>query len=203
MRTAWPAGAGPRCPGAGARPPPAAPRSPPGPGRRPSPPRSAATEAASAPGSGPVVTRFATLDRLPTSLDTPPHAPSTGAQPPMWTASGACSAALGLPITRPSALRSAPIGLHHGPPQPGSPTARPAVSPPSPRHRLAPVGSGTPGTPPRPSPLSSRPPTARADPWARIRTPGFGFWVLILDFGIENWVLGGPRRVSRVSRNHP
>ena len=44
-----------------------------------------------------------------------PHAPSTGAQPPMWTRSGAARRLSELPITRPSALRSGPIGFHHGP----------------------------------------------------------------------------------------
>ena len=98
--------------------------------------RSAATEAASAPGSGPVVTRFGVLDPLPDQPRHAPHAPSTGRSGPQ-PAHVDRSAALGPPVTGPR--RSAQ----------GSPDPTPAT------------------------PLSSRRPSARADPQPRIRVPRF------------------------------
>ena len=122
---------------------------PPGPGRRPSAPGRPLPRRHShrlRHGRDPV--------RHPaTALDQPRHAAharSSGAPPPT-SPSQRRSAALGLPITRPSALRSGPIGLHHGPGDhlADRPAARRAAHGRSPR-RLAtaqgpPAGAG--GTP--------------------------------------------------------
>ena len=176
----------PRSPGAGARPSPAGPRSPPGPRPAPLATRSTATEAASAP--APARSPVRRPRPLPTSLDTPlmpgrrvrsrPCGPLGAAR----RLSGCHQRPIGAPI-RPD--RPPP-----GPAQPMSPTARPAVSPPSPRHRPAPTGSGTPGTHPRPPrkfPAGAC--AARTLCRAYARVSDFGD----LDFGIENWAIRDPR----------
>ena len=103
----------------------------------------------------------------------------------MWTARAPLGGSRAA-INGPSALRSARIGPPPGPAQPMSPTARPAVSPPSLRLRPAPTGSGTPGTHPRhPRSVPAPPAAARTHERAydrRVSDFGSG-----LDFGIENW----------------
>ena len=93
-----------------------------------------------------------------------------------------------------------------GPPQPMSPTARPAISPPSPRHRPAPTGSGTPGTHPAHPRSVPAPPAA-----ARTHSRAYASRILDLGFGVGTWnrkmgwgLLGhgtrGRRRAIRESR---
>ena len=121
--------------------------------------------------------------QTPAAASTRPHARSTGG-------AAAHMAAHHPPIgaqVRPD--RPSPC-----PAQPTSPTARPAVSPPSPRHRPAPVGSGTPGThPAHPRSVPAVPLRARTLSRAcdrRVSDLGSGS-----DFGIEIG-LGGLRTLS-------
>ena len=95
-------------------------------------------------GSGTVLTRFGIRNR------------------PMWAAHAQLGGSRAT-INGPSALQSAPVGTPPGPSPPLSPTARPAVSPPAPRHRPAPSGSG----PPEPGP----PPPAQFPAGAQARGP--------------------------------
>ena len=137
-------------------------------------------------GSGPVLTRFGVLDPLPASLDTPlmpgrrarnrPHARLA----PLGGSRAAHHPPIGAPI-RPDRPPPRPA-------RPGSPSrsAR-AVSTPSPRHRPAPTGSGTPGTHPgHPRSVPARPLRARTlcRSYAR-RVSDFGFWI-----GFWNWEIG-------------
>ena len=164
----------PRSPGACARPPPAGPRSPPGPRRRRSPPGRRH--------------RGGSRTGFRPGRDPPRHAPHVrrrGAQPPTWTARRR-SAALEPPITRPSALRSGPIGLHQvrrSPcRRPLGPRGQPAIaSSPACADRLR-----DPGTHPgHPRSVPAPPAVARTHERAydrRVSDFSSG-----LDFGIENW----------------
>ena len=135
-------------------------------------------------GSGPVVTRFATLASIR------PHARSTG-----------CAAAH---VVRPAPLggfRAAierPIGA---PIRPRSASTRSAAAhvadplgPRSARHRLVTgprrPAQGPPRHPPRPPPLSSRAPMRRRGPIAAHTIDGFRILGSGLEFGIENWAWG-------------
>ena len=128
-----------------------------------------------------------------TALDQPRHADarSSGAPPPT-SPSQRRSAALGLPITRPSALRSGPIGLHHGPGDhlADRPAARRAAHGRSPR-RLA-TAQGPPA--PHPATPAQFPPAHQArGPIATHTIDGFsdfGFWVLDWILELKNWAGG-------------
>ena len=103
------------------------------------------------------------------------------AQPPTWP-SQRRSAALEPPITRPSALRSGPIGLHHGPFADRPARGQPAIaSSPACADRLR-----DPGTHPgHPRSVPAPPAVARTHERAydrRVSDFSSG-----LDFGIENW----------------
>ena len=122
-------------------------------------------------GPGTVVTRFGLSGPLPTRIGAP-HARRPGAPPPTWL-SQRRSAALRPPITRPSMLRSASIGLHHGPLAPAHPGVPPSglrSAPQSPRRRRAPIRPGTPGT--HPATTRSVPRGGRA-PGPLRRAPGW------------------------------
>ena len=140
--------------------------------------RSAATEAASAPGSGPVVTGSppSTGSRPASTRRSCPVDGCAAAHVPASAPLGGSRAAHHPPI----GARSGPIGLHHGP---RATFARP-LGPRSARHRLVTGPRRSAQGPPAPTPAAPAQfprPCGCADPWPRIRSTGFGF----LDSGSE------------------
>ena len=111
-----------------------------------------------------------------------PHARSTGCAAAHVDRSAPLGGSRAPPSPAHRRSGQARIGLHHGP---VADRPAPRVSPPSPRHRLAPAGSGTPGTHPRhPRSVPARPLRARTLCRAYAR-PVFRDLGSGLDFGIE------------------